>query len=124
KTRDPIFFFVHDAQERWSNIDVIMGDGRLKIKDAPDNYYHIISLDAFSSDAIPVHLLTAEAVDLYMSKLAEGGVLVFNTTNRYVRIEGPLAAIAKAKGYDCLHCPDYTFDEDHPDRYSADWVVL
>src|SRR5205085_11193439 len=100
--KEPIFWSLRDAQNRGAFLDVLMGDGRLKIKDAPDKYYHIISLDAFSSDAIPVHLLTAEAVDLYMSKLAEGGVLIFNTTNRYVRIEGVLAAIAKAKGYDCL----------------------
>jgi hypothetical protein len=128
---DPIFYYVHDAQERWSNIDVILGDGRLKIKEAPEKYYHIISLDAFSSDAIPVHLLTAEAVELYMSKLADGGVLIFNTTNRYVRIEGVLAAIARAKGYECLHCADYGYSDsdypqnkEHPDRFSADWVVL
>ena len=124
KMKDPIFYFVHDAQERWAKIDVILGDGRLKIKDAPKHYYHVITLDAFSSDAIPVHLLTAEAVELYMDKLVEGGVLLFNTTNRFVRIEGVLAGIAKEKGYDCLYCPDFTHAEDHPDRYSADWVVL
>ena len=124
KLKDPTFYFVHDAQERWAKISVILGDGRLKLKEAPEHYYHVISLDAFSSDAIPVHLLTAEAVELYMSKLVEGGVLLFNTTNRFVRIEGVLAAIAKEKGYDCLYCPDFTYPEDHPDRYSADWVVL
>ena len=124
RPEDPTFFFVHDAQERFAKINVIMGDGRLRIKEAPENYYHVISLDAFSSDAIPVHLLTAEAIELYMSKLAEGGVLIFNTTNRYVRIEGVLSAIAKEKGYDCLYCPDFTHDEDNPDRFSADWVAL
>jgi hypothetical protein len=122
--KDPVFYYVQDAKDRGANIDVKMGDGRLKIKEAPENYYHIISLDAFSSDAIPVHLLTAEAVDLYMSKLAEGGILIFNTTNRYVRIEPVLSAIAKAKGYDCLACPDYRYDEDPPDRYGADWLVM
>jgi hypothetical protein len=122
--RDPIFFYVKDARDRGSFIDVKMGDGRLQIKKAPENYYHIILLDAFSSDAIPVHLLTANAVDLYMSKLAEGGVLIFNTTNKYVEIEPVLGAIAIDRGLDCLHCADYSRDEDPPDRFSADWVVL
>jgi hypothetical protein len=123
---EPVFYFVQDAQERWAKIDVILGDGRLKIKEAhAENYYHIIALDAFSSDAIPVHLLTKDAVQIYLSKLAPGGVLLFNTTNRYVRIEGVLAAIAEECDCDCLYCPDYTYETtDHPDRFSADWVVL
>lgn len=120
----PAFTYLLDAQQRGARTDVILGDGRLKLRDAPENYYHIISLDAFSSDAIPVHLLTAEAIELYMSKLADGGVLVFNTTNGYVHIEGVLAAIAKEKGYDCLHCSDRRHDLDAYERLSADWVVL
>jgi hypothetical protein len=122
--RDPIFYFVNDAQERWANINIKLGDGRLRIKEAHKNYYHVIVLDAFSSDAIPVHLLTKEAVELYLDKLADGGVLLFNTTNRYVRIEPVLAAIAKDLDLDCLYCPDYVYPTDHPDRYSADWVVM
>jgi len=127
---EPTFYFVHDAQERWAKIDVKLGDGRLKIKEAPQNYYHIIALDAFSSDAIPVHLLTKDAVKLYLDKLAEGGVLIFNTTNRYVSINGVLAAIARDLDLDCLQCSDYGFDAEfprntnHPDRFSADWVIL
>jgi hypothetical protein len=69
--------------------------------------------------------LTKDAVQIYLSKLAPGGVLLFNTTNRYVRIEGVLAAIAEECDCDCLYCPDYTYETtDHPDRFSADWVVL
>lgn len=133
---EPVFYYVQDAQERGANLNVILGDGRLKIKEHAlkgqngkevpmEKYYHAIALDAFSSDAIPVHLLTKEAVQIYLDKLAPGGVLLFNTTNRYVRIEGVLAAIARELDCDCLYCPDYTYDTtDHPDRFSADWVVL
>jgi hypothetical protein len=131
KLPDPMFYFVHDAQERWAKIDVKLGDGRLKIKEAPQQYYHVIALDAFSSDAIPVHLLTKEAVNLYLDKVAEGGVLIFNTTNRYVRIEGVLASIARDLNLDCLKCSDWGYDQqryldntNHPDRYSADWVIM
>lgn len=121
---DPTFFFVQDAQERGARVEIILGDGRLMLKNAPEKYYHIIALDAFSSDAIPVHLLTKDAVDLYLTKLVDGGVLLFNTTNRYVRIERVLARIAEECDCDCLYCPDYTYETDHPDRFSADWIVL
>ncbi len=124
KLQDPTFYFVQDAIERGARVEIKLGDGRLKLKDAPEKYYHIIALDAFSSDAIPVHLLTKDAVELYLTKLADGGVLLFNTTNRYVRIERVLAAIAAETDCDCLYCPDYTYGSDHPDRFSADWVVL
>jgi hypothetical protein len=123
--KEPTFTFVHDAQERWANVSIVLGDGRLTIKEAPKHYYHVIVLDAFSSDAIPVHLLTKQAIELYLDKLADGGVILFNTTNRYVRLEGVLAAIANELDLDCLRCPDPTDDAtDHPDRYGADWVVL
>ena len=121
---EPAFTYLYDAEERGARTDVYLGDGRLRLREMPDKYYHIISLDAFSSDAIPVHLLTAEAIELYMSKLVDGGVLVFNTTNAYVHIEGVLAAIARDKGYDCLHCSDRRHDLDHFLRLSADWVVM
>ncbi|MSQ93598.1 MAG: hypothetical protein EXR98_03475 [Gemmataceae bacterium] len=129
---EPTFYFVQDAMERHANVDVKLGDGRLVMKrEAPQKYYHVIVLDAFSSDAIPVHLLTADAVKLYLDKLADGGILIFNTTNRYVRIEGVLAAIARDLDLDCLHCPDWGYNTerfpdstDHPDRYSADWIIL
>ncbi len=127
KLNDPTFWFLQDAQERWANLSVKLGDGRLVMKNEKnrEKYYHIISLDAFSSDAIPVHLLTEEAVKLYLSNLADGGVLIFNTTNRFVRIEPVLSGIAKKLDLECLYCADWTSDlHDHPDRYSADWVAL
>src|SRR4029079_12824084 len=77
KLPDPTFYFVQDAMERHARVDIKLGDGRLVMKrEAPEKYYHVIVLDAFSSDAIPVHLLTADAVRMYLDKLAEGGVLV------------------------------------------------
>ncbi len=120
---DLIFYYVDDALRRGAKLDIIMGDGRLKIKEAPANYYHAILLDAFSSDAVPVHLLTKEAVEVYLNKLADGGVVIFNTTNRYVQIPPVLARIAEELNLECLWCPDY--GNDHmPEKYGADWVAL
>ena len=121
---DPVFSFVQDAQERGANVSILLGDGRFKLREAPPAYYHLLCLDVFSSDAIPVHLLTAEAIELYMSKLADGGVLLCNTSNRHVDVPHILAAIAHAKGYECLVCTDDPSPEDHPERVAAQWVVL
>ena len=73
---------------------VVYGDGRLKMKDAPRHYYDFIILDAFSSDAIPVHLVTREAMKLYLSKLKEGGIIAFHTSNRYLKLQTVIGNLA------------------------------
>jgi hypothetical protein len=119
----PIFYYLQDAADRGSHVEVILGDGRLSLQHAPEHYYHILVLDAFSSDAIPVHLLTKEAVQLYLTRLAEGGVLIFNTTNRYVDITGVLADIAKDLDLNCYAYGDYG-DASMPTKFGSDWVVM
>jgi SAM-dependent methyltransferase len=64
-------------------VRVVLGDARLSLKDATDQY-HMILVDAFTSDAIPVHLLTEEAVRLYLSRLAPDGIVYFHISNRYL----------------------------------------
>ena len=80
-------------------------------------------LDAFSSDAIPVHLLTMESLELYLEKLAPEGVLIYNVTNNFVNLPPVLADQARAKGLICLHKEDGRHHADQ-DRYAADWVIL
>ena len=63
---------------------VILGDGRLSLKAMPDHAYDLIVIDAFSSDSIPMHLLTKEAVELYLQKLKPHGVVLFNVSNEYL----------------------------------------
>ncbi len=93
---DPrLFSYLRDSA---ADVDVVLGDGRLRLADAPDRSYDMILLDAFSSDAVPVHLMTSEAVELYRSKLAPGGLLVFHISNRHVRLEPVLAGIAARQG--------------------------
>ncbi len=122
--RKPAFFtYIEDAQKRAANLKVILGDGRLKIKDAHEHWYHVICLDAFSSDAIPVHLLTVEAVELYLSKLAPGGLLVFNATNNYVDIQGVLRVVADQLGLECYVFADSSFAS-IPEKWGTDYVVM
>ena len=105
------------------NLHVILGDGRLKIKDAPPKYYQVIVLDAFSSDAIPVHLMTKEAIALYLSKLKDDGMLVFNITNRYVRLTPVLADLAKEFDMVCLQQGDGS-DDRQPEKFGTDWCIM
>jgi hypothetical protein len=76
-----------------TNCDLVIGDGRLRIADAADGAYDFLLLDAFSSDSVPAHLLSREAVQLYLTKLAADGVLVFHVSNRYLDIEQLVAAL-------------------------------
>ena len=71
-----------------AEVKIVVGDARLQLEHAPDHSYDIIMVDAFSSDAIPTHLLTREALDLYDKKLALQGTLVFHISNRYYNLLG------------------------------------
>ena len=71
-----------------AEVKIVVGDARLQLEHAPDQSYDIIMVDAFSSDAIPTHLLTREALFLYDKKLAPQGTLVFHISNRYYNLLG------------------------------------
>jgi hypothetical protein len=74
---------------------IVLGDARLSLQQAPDSSYDFIILDAFSSDAIPVHLMTREALQLYLRKLAPGGAIAFHISNRYLNLEPVLVEVAR-----------------------------
>jgi len=74
---------------------IIMGDARLKLRDASDGSYALIALDAFSGDSIPIHLLTREAMELYLRKLDSHGVVAFHISNLYVDLEPSLSNLAR-----------------------------
>lgn len=77
---------------------VLLGDARLRLREAPDSSYDLIVLDAFSSDAVPAHLMTREALALYVSKLAPGGVVAFHVSNRSLQLERVAGGIAREAG--------------------------
>jgi hypothetical protein len=89
------FTFLEDSACR---PDVVFGDGRLSLAERADHSLDLLVVDAFSGDAIPIHLATTEAVALYMRKLAAGGVLAFHISNRYVDLAPVLAAAAERLG--------------------------
>jgi len=90
---DPKYFkFISESKAK---VNIIQGDARLELAKAPANSYDIIFLDAFSSDAIPIHLLTTQAIEMYMTKLKAGGFLAFHTSNRYLDLPPVLARAAR-----------------------------
>lgn len=85
-----------------SPYDIIMGDGRLTIQGIPDSHYDVIVLDAFSSDNIPIHLMTEEAFSLYLRKLKPEGTIVVNVSNNYLDLEPVISRVAEKLGVKAL----------------------
>lgn len=80
------------------NLPVVLGDARLTLTHEPDAAYDLIIVDAYSSDAIPIHLATVEAMRLYTSKLAPHGVVLMHISNRHLELKNVVAGIAGANG--------------------------
>ena len=93
-------YFTYLADCR-GKVDVVLGDARLSLQAAPAAHYDMFILDAFSSDAIPLHLVTREALRLYLSKLKEGGVMAFHISNRYLDLKPVLGNLAQDAGLSC-----------------------
>jgi hypothetical protein len=94
--RDPRrFSFISECAP---NLPVILGDARLTIANESDGFYDLIIVDAYSGDAIPVHLATREAMAIYKSKLAQDGVIMMHISNRYLELNSVAVGIAAAIG--------------------------
>jgi hypothetical protein len=96
------FSYVPDAISRGATVRIEMGDARVRLgqvhKERPGERYDLIAVDAFSSDAIPVHLLTREAFRLYFDMLSARGLLVLHLSNRYLSLEPVVASLAGDAG--------------------------
>jgi SAM-dependent methyltransferase len=122
--RNPAYFtYLQDCRAR---CQVVLGDARLSLDKADDHYYDLIAVDAFSSDAIPVHLLTREAVELYFRKLREGGILALHISNRYLDLEPVARDIARDLGLLCRVQSDdsRTEEEKEKGKSTSTWAIL
>ncbi|MCX6900256.1 MAG: fused MFS/spermidine synthase [Verrucomicrobia bacterium] len=86
--------------------EVVLGDGRLSLEREPSQQFDALVLDAFSGDAIPLHLLTREAMAIYLKHLKPGGALIFQATNRYVDIAPVVATLAARVGMTAVMVTD------------------
>jgi spermidine synthase len=123
---DRYFTYIADARERGVRVDLVMGDGRLALDRhefrTEEDRYGILVVDAFSSDAIPVHLVTRQALALYLQRVRIDGLICFQVTNRYVDLKPVLARLAEDAGLAGVSMSDT--DTAPLAKSSTNWVVL
>jgi hypothetical protein len=121
---DPRYFTF--LQQCGPAVKTVLGDARLKLRDAPDGSYDLIVLDAFSGDRIPMHLMTREALALYIRKLAPSGILAFHISNLYLQLAPTLCALAQDAGMLCLMQEENGLSESETDagKLPSRWVVM
>jgi hypothetical protein len=125
---DPRYFtYTTDAARRGATERVEMGDARITLervrRERPTERYDVILVDAFSSDAIPVHLLTRQALALYVDMLAPNGVLAIHISNRFLDLEPVVANLAEDAALGGRLIGDDESDEEGGANRST-WVVL
>jgi hypothetical protein len=112
------FNYLNDSHAR---IEVALGDARLSLQREPRQGFDLLVVDAFSSDAIPVHLLTVEALALYLTHLKHDGLIAFHTSNRYLDLPPVIARIAQVRGLEAR-----IVESDASDDFNSPstWVLL
>ncbi len=126
------FTYVTDCRARGAHCDIKLGDARLTLEREVHTpklpRYHVLVLDAFSGDAVPTHLLTAEAYDIYLPRLATeavdgaDGALIVHVSNRYLDLARVVRAAAERIQFNCLEIHSPSANEQLIN--SADWIVL
>ena len=113
------FSFLKDSPAR---TEVVLGDARLSLEREADQNFDILALDAFSSDAIPVHLLTVEAFRAYLRHLKPGGILAVHISNRYLELVPVVQQAARSIGLEIRQVEND--DDDDAGVYRSDWMLL
>jgi hypothetical protein len=113
------FTFLHDSP---AQTDVVLGDARLSLAAETPQHFNVIAVDAFSGDAIPVHLLTREALALYRRHLEPGGIIAFHVSNLYIDLEPVVVGIASNAGLHALSV--HSHGDEQNGFYFADWILV
>lgn len=114
-----LFFYLRETHAR---VEIVRGDARLSLERETGPPFDVLALDAFSGDAIPVHLLTKEAVALYLRHLKSGGVLAFHVSNDYLDLAPVVRQLADAVGYQAVLVHNHENDDEGV--LPADWVLV
>lgn len=113
------FTYLHDSPAR---IDVVPGDARVSLSDEPPQRFDVIAVDAFTGDAIPVHLITSEALALYERQLRPGGIVAFHVSNRFLDLAPVVQQLADHARLQTVWVSN---DDDTPtDVFASDWVLV
>jgi hypothetical protein len=118
--RDPRYFTL--LRDCSPEAPVVLGDARISLRNTPNHHIGMLVLDAFGADAIPIHLLTREAIQLYLEKLADHGILLFHVSNRYLDLRKVLGNIANDAGLVALVETDTT--EIQAGKLPSRWIVM
>jgi SAM-dependent methyltransferase len=113
------FTFLADSA---ATIDVVLGDARLTLEREPPQSFDVLAVDAFSSDSIPVHLITREALGLYLRHVKPDGIVAFHVSNRFLRLVPVVARLAKEHGAHALAV--YEWGGEEGERTQSDWVLV
>jgi hypothetical protein len=120
--RDPKYFtFVSSCAP---DLPIVLGDARLTMTAEPTGFYDLIIVDAYSSDAIPVHLATREAMGIYKSRLAPHGAVIMHISNRHLKLTGVVTGIAAANGMQSWSWKDAGHGRDMSQLLFASQVVI
>jgi hypothetical protein len=122
--RDPQYFtYLRDAR---ADVRVVLGDARLSLAKEPDAGVDLLVIDAFGADAIPVHLLTSEAMRVYLRTLQPRGVLAFHLSNRYMDLQPLVGDLANAAGLTAFAQDqrDVSAAEEETGKAPSTWVVV
>jgi len=109
-------------RESGAQIDVVTGDARTSLEREQPQQFDVLVVDAFSGDAIPLHLLTAEALALYRRHLAPGGIIAFHISNQHVDLEPAIALLAQNAGMQAVRVS--TLANEDRGEFSANWVLV
>ena len=109
-------------RESPAQITITPGDARLSLASEPPQHFNVLAIDAFSGDAIPMHLLTTQALQIYQRHLAPGGILAFHVSNQYVNLAPEVALLAAASDMEArlVDSPP----EEMEGEYRAAWVLV
>jgi spermidine synthase len=122
--RDPhLFRFIGDCAPQTRTV---IGDARLSLQQAPDNTYALMILDAYSADYVPVHLITREALSLYLAKMTNQGILAFHTSSFWIDLAPVLTSLARNAGLACYveHDTFLSMDEARRGKFASTWFVM
>jgi SAM-dependent methyltransferase len=114
-----VFTYLKDSK---ATIEIVHGDARLSLEGEPPQNYDVIAVDAFSGDAIPVHLLTAEAIQLYLRHLRPGGIIAFHISNLYLDLAPVVKQEADHAGLKAVIVS--TTDDADEGSFASDWVLV
>jgi spermidine synthase len=101
---------------------MVLGDARLSLEREPPQQFDVLAVDAFSSDAIPVHLITREALALYLRHMKPDGIVAFHVSNRFLDLVPVVARLAAENGAHAVLVAESSGDDDT--RTQSDWVLV